>query len=469
MGREVFRLRLPGMIVGDPAVSADGTIFVADDTGMVTAVSHRGFVRYRVELPSPATTGPSIGSNGIILVGGVDSNLYAIDINGMVRWNAVLAGVPTSIAIGDNGNAFVGTGYGTLVALNSQSGAILWDHIEASPLLPPVIFDESILIATKSGRVGRLEMNGEPIWMSDSGLTLVGTIIGDEFGVVIVRDTQNRLYRIGETGLIGRTITLNNGTTGLIADGSGILIGGSDDWSLYAYASSSLPAAGWSQAGQNGSHNSVKRTSRSIEIVGDNDADPWRTYLEALISTGNYESKRIALREIEEVVASGSFGADYQTIRASLEALVSDGLLKVVSNSGSRSDDHPEIRARAAELLPPVAGTQTNSLLANLVRYEYDYYAVTRYMRAIGKIGSDSSGAATRSVADFVLGDISKSGQPNPNVASAALEAMAGVIEYHGEPTDSVGLTMLFEVFRADYPPGVRETALDVIRSIRYY
>ena len=90
-------------------------------------------------------------------------------------------------------------------------------------------------------------------------------------------------------------------------------------------------------------------------------------------------------------------------------------------------------------------------------------------MWAIGQIGSDLSGAATRSIADYVLGDISRSGPPDPGVAAAALEAMAGVIEYHGEPTDSVCLTMLLEVFRADYPQGVRETALDVIRSIRYY
>ena len=188
-----------------------------------------------------------------------------------------------------------------------------------------------------------------------------------------------------------------------------------------------------------------------------------------MFGVGGYDGQHAVLQSVATMLETGDLANSYEYLRWFLERLVSEGIMDVGSGSAGRENDNPDLRARAVALLPSVSGVDTNTLLAGLLKYEYDPFVEAAMMRAAGSIGSDPSGAVVREIARIISADIHGPGRPDEMLARAAVDGLEGIIRYHGEPTDEIGLQILLQIFRGDYPRALREAALDVIRGIRYY
>ncbi len=467
-GMEIWRVRLEAAIVGDPAVAFDGTIYVSAEDGTLHAFSHLGEHRFERSLPARPSDGPTLSAAGTILVPSVDRNVYAFDSVGKRMWNVVLAGVPSRAAARSKGGFVVATDYGSVVAISAR-GAILWDYIESGGFLPVVLFGGEAVALTYGGTALRIDVEGSVVWRRETGADFVGYPVCDSSGWVVAETAGGALLRVGPGGVVGDPLILVGGSAGAVMADDGTVVVGSNDWSVYGFRSKTVPAGDWSQVGKDSRHNSSRDIALTERKMRDSYAgDPDFLFLDALLASDGHDQWETVLSVIASLLGEAGSTGRYRYLRWFLERLMAEGTMRVDVAAGAGAD-RPDIRARAAELIAPVAGIRTNAFIAGLLKYEYDVSATAAMMRAAGRIGSDPDGAMTRAIARIVAAGAGSAVGFDGLLGSAAVEGLAGIIRYHGTPTDSAGMDALLGILRGDYPRSVRQAALDAMRSIRYY
>jgi outer membrane protein assembly factor BamB len=469
-GRIIWHTSLSGEVIGDPAVGADGTIRIALSDATLVSVSHLGVMRSRTQFVAAPSAGPSILSNGTTIYHSTDESIYAVDVNGVLLWQAVLAGVPASACVDSTDRLIVGTDYGSIVAV-SPDGSILWDLLSSEAFLPPVLLHGAIFCADEGGTITRIGSDGEISWQHATGIRLRHTIAVDARETVIAETVDGRLLRCNSGGPIGRPTEYAVSSTGFVLTHSGALFAGGSDWRVYAFAVGTAPGDDWSQYGRDQHHSASVDRNTSRQIRRDDFADRSEfAYLNALLSSRNRMTLERALSAVADALEEG--GGDAGSARYHrwfLEELSVEGLARVESNSFRTTNNYPDIRIAALELLPAVADIKTNSRIAAIISSERDEYVISAAMRAAGLVGSDPDGEATRAVAAKALEFLVSPTGASERVLFAALAAMSGIIAYHGGPRDESGLTLLLSLYRAESIPPLRQGALEVIRSIRYY
>ena len=469
-GIVIWRISLPANIVGDPAVSAAGTIYLSLDDGTLTAISHRGKIRYVASASGmrSAATGPSIARDGSVLFPSLDRNLYSFDLEGDISWNVVLAGVPTQVCIDTNDFIYVGTDYGTVVAI-TPNGRVLWDHLESAPFTSPVCVTDGVIASTSAGVVMKLDTNGLVVWRYNVGESLLGIIAVDKRETVLLETVNGELVRVDSGGILGDSVELQAGSSGAVLSKSGYIVAGSTNWKISGFTAGTTPAEGWSLAGYDSTHiGSMDSGDTAQRVIEKYSQTSEYIYLDSILANGSYSMLSTATHYLRDSIESSTLGPGFRSARRFLEKIASHGLLRVELNVGRPANDYPDIRASAIKLFPDVADVWSNRFLASLISYEHDTYALSAAMRAVGEIGSDSTGAATRAIAAVIMNDPDRI-RREESLGFAAIHAMNGIIAYHGEPTDPSGLSMLLAMFRADYSRELREFTLAAIRSIRYY
>lgn len=141
-----------------PAV-ADGTVFVGDDDGVVTALGAAdGRERWSKSL---GETGPhsypsvdDLAVTDCAAFANVDGDLVALSHDGVVQWRA--DGEYTALSI-DGASAYVGTGEGLLRVLSADDGAVEWETLlgERGDGVggiheDPVVTDDAVFVANRS-------------------------------------------------------------------------------------------------------------------------------------------------------------------------------------------------------------------------------------------------------------------------------------------------------------------------------
>ncbi len=129
--------------VSSPAVSSDGTIYVACWDGWVSALNADGTVKWQFKTGWPnagpfqklmkkmptwstagldeITTAPAISREGTIYIGSNNNYLYALNPDGTLRWKFETGdGIFSSPRISRDGTVYVGSWDGYLYALGSS-------------------------------------------------------------------------------------------------------------------------------------------------------------------------------------------------------------------------------------------------------------------------------------------------------------------------------------------------------------
>ena len=84
-----------------PAIAPDGTIYQANFTGDLLAITPAGNVQWTFTAGSEIVSSPAIGDDGTIYFGSRDYNFYAVTSQGKLKWTfATGAWVDSSPAIG---------------------------------------------------------------------------------------------------------------------------------------------------------------------------------------------------------------------------------------------------------------------------------------------------------------------------------------------------------------------------------
>jgi outer membrane protein assembly factor BamB len=146
-----------------PAVGLDGTVYVGNDAGTLTAVTPQGVVKWRASAGEPMRS-PAIGPNGDIYVG-AGTMLRAYSESGTELWTHETQGVILgSPAIGADGAVYIASNDGSLYALNAD-GSLLWQVSDCgSRFCLAIGTDGTIYVCCDDSGVVAISPNGSREW-----------------------------------------------------------------------------------------------------------------------------------------------------------------------------------------------------------------------------------------------------------------------------------------------------------------
>lgn len=464
-GGIIWRFSTGGSILGNPVTADDGTVFVATGSGTIYSLSLSGSVEWSVTLPARMTSPPILDGQETLYLGAADGRLYALTRWGRFKWSLPLGGSPQSIAAGRNGRLYVLVSGGTLVAV-SANGAIVWRHEVGEGGFGPLLGEKQVYVAAATGNVKAFTAGGKPLWTSPLGTALTGSwVLGLHELYVMERDSRVAAVDTADGTIAGTSAVHAVGTMNLANDGT-LLIGGRD-WLVYGYLGARAdPNADWTAASAD-ARNSGHGAGRLDQLEANRMLSRIPDYLalEALADPISRSALSGVLGRLTGRIESGKAGKSTWYVRRLLERIAGVGVLNPIVEGATVINDFPQVRAKAAALLAALPSLGARTTLIRVLRAESDPVAAASEMTALGAIGSDGDGAATRAVAESLRRLQAAAGGPLPRVARAAVDAIGGMVRYEGDIPDPEGLSMLISVYRGSYSKGIRDAALAVLEG----
>jgi len=208
-GQQIWSL--PIDVVGAPAQSADGTIYVSSDQSLV-AVSTAGAILWRAALGANAAPSPLIGSDGTIYVGSDGGSFFAFASDGSERWHtSSIDEFWAAPAQGGDGAVYIGTNinYGrengfpqTLYALD-PSGATRWQFTANADLQSPVLgAGDEVYVRTGGAQIIAVSSPGEQSWSSPVDIYNDGAPAVGPDGTIYVASGSANLSALSPEGSV---------------------------------------------------------------------------------------------------------------------------------------------------------------------------------------------------------------------------------------------------------------------------
>ena len=137
--------------VGGMAIDTNGNLYIAGEK--LWSFTSSGYLRWSISLDSQAYANPVISRNGVIYIGTIGGTLYAIDsTDGSIIWTSDLGGsILSSCVIGDNEVIYVVSGT-YLYAIKPYDGSVMdWIELENFVESNPVLHGGYIYVADERG------------------------------------------------------------------------------------------------------------------------------------------------------------------------------------------------------------------------------------------------------------------------------------------------------------------------------
>jgi outer membrane protein assembly factor BamB len=191
-----------------PTVSPDGsTIYAGSGSGVLTALTTSGAVKWTLNVGSPIANAPAVGPDGTIYVA-TGGDLDAVTPQGTVKWTfAPEAGIGVGLtpAVGNDGLIFAAATEGRLIAVRAVDGSLGWIFQSpgatptSSPLIDangtPYVEGQADLFALGEGR----EFEGIAVWTLPTGGSIGSPLALDP--------ATGHLYFVSHSGLVSLSAT----------------------------------------------------------------------------------------------------------------------------------------------------------------------------------------------------------------------------------------------------------------------
>ena len=142
--------------------------------------------------------------------------------------------------------------------------------------------------------------------------------------------------------------------------------------------------------------NSSARTETTVE-------DEYLSNIEDVIITelatsDDYDNKLVALQYLENSIKAGRTSPE---IMSSLSRLAGEGVTKISKTNNRVTNNYPDVRAKACDLLGEVHTEQSKSILYEIAVEDREPMVVTAAIRALGNVGINKNDDVIRMI-DFV-------------------------------------------------------------------
>lgn len=238
-GKIKWHAQLPSLILGAPAATDDTVVVQTHDSSVVAFASDAANKLWTYQATPPVLTlysnsSPMINNN-VVYVGFDSGQLGAFDLyRGFETWQVPIAIPATTEAVSnmvdldgtpamDNGVIFATSYHGTLSAVNSSNGQIIWQRTNSS-FESPVIINNKVIVVDETGRVQAFdESTGVTLWqqknllyrfISNPAALNNEAVVGDYAGYVhfISLDDGHLLARVhlSNSGIKAAPLIYNN-------------------------------------------------------------------------------------------------------------------------------------------------------------------------------------------------------------------------------------------------------------------
>lgn len=185
-----------------PAVATNGTIYVADWDGKLTAFTPEGREQWVFTAPKEMSSSPAIADDGTILVGCRDHHLYAVSAAGQKQWSFKTGGwVDASPAIGVDGTVYCGSWDGNFYAL-TPDGRKKWAFATSGPVLSSAAIDltGTIYFGARDGRLHALNPDGTKRWDFPTRGRIISSPAIAANGDILVTSVAGKLFAMNREG-----------------------------------------------------------------------------------------------------------------------------------------------------------------------------------------------------------------------------------------------------------------------------
>jgi outer membrane protein assembly factor BamB len=173
-GETVWEWRTPLPAIAPPAVWHDQVVFSTSDGSLLRLDVTDGGERQRVRLQQSCTATPLLVHDETLVIGCADRSLLALAPSGTVRWQwwSVDQGAPEAVIGGPDGRVYVTTRLGIAVALEVDSGALLWQVAVGpvgKPLGVPAVGSGLLFVPARDGLYALWLASGQLAWQRETG------------------------------------------------------------------------------------------------------------------------------------------------------------------------------------------------------------------------------------------------------------------------------------------------------------
>ena len=215
-----------GLIDSCSALGADGTIYLASQSGVVYAVSPSGAIIWSYSTGGLVHSSPAITTDGTVVIGSYDNYVYAINADGTLKWRFLTGGgVVSSPAIGPDDTCYIGSDDGFLYAL-STDGHMNWAFQAGGPIAssPAIGQDNTVYVGSNDNKLYAISSGGTKKWeVLTGGDVYGGPSIGPD-GTVYVGSSDSKLHAVSPGGSVLWTFTTGHpyvyGTPSVATDGT---------------------------------------------------------------------------------------------------------------------------------------------------------------------------------------------------------------------------------------------------------
>jgi outer membrane protein assembly factor BamB len=202
-GRDRGVRRARGAVTAAPALSPNSTVFWASRSRELFNGAAGAGDRWKFDLDDAAYAGPAIGPDGTAYIGTGNGTLYAIDAEGALRWKTVLSAgkkLRAAPSLGANGTVYIGSENGIFYAVDGRTGAVKWEFATNKAIEAPALVDgrDNVYVASLDGRVYVLSPAGALFSTFDTGDEIKAAMALGADGTLYVGTKERRLYALEE-------------------------------------------------------------------------------------------------------------------------------------------------------------------------------------------------------------------------------------------------------------------------------
>lgn len=201
-GHKLWGAQLDG-ILGEPALGADGTVYVGTTEGTLYAVAPDGTPRWKYQAEAWVHSAPII-SGTLIYAASEEGAIFALDSTGAQRWRFELGAAPAGLALGSDGMVYASTADGQLHALD-RDGRPRWTTPlgGGAPTAPAAGTDGLVYVGAEDGglRVVRPDGAIAGVFGFDVPIRIPPLVGSDGAVYVALGDGQDYLTAFGPRAL----------------------------------------------------------------------------------------------------------------------------------------------------------------------------------------------------------------------------------------------------------------------------
>jgi outer membrane protein assembly factor BamB len=189
-----------GAVTASPVLTADMVVAVTADGRLLFLDRATGRRVHEIGLDAPVESSPAI-AGGVLAVGTDSGELVLVDLaRGEVRHRARLGSLVRSSPLIVEDRVVVGVvegkAGGALVAVDTQSGKVVWTRKAGAVFSSPALWEERVLVGSDDGTLYAVEAaTGAPAWSVPLGGKVRATPAIAE-GVAVVGDFGGRLTAV---------------------------------------------------------------------------------------------------------------------------------------------------------------------------------------------------------------------------------------------------------------------------------